>query len=195
MKKLNELSKDQKLIRLTQMRNYGYSYKDISEYYNTTEDTIRKFLDRNAPKKTRTLEEIDANPVENITTRALTSEVATVEALISKAKFVLFRKEEDVVSEIPIIVYTDEELKELYAKDGVPIYDGFIKNLEDTLKSIVFKDYKNYRITLPAANRVEVNNSSKDTRKLRNALIALLDELETNPYIADSFENVRSLLK
>ena len=193
--KFNELSKDQKLIRLTQMRNYGYSYKDISEYYNTTEDTIRKFLDRNAPKKTRTLEEIDANPVENITTRALTSEVATVEALISKAKFVLFRKEEDVVSEIPIIVYTDEELKELYAKDGVPIYDGFIKNLEDTLKTMTFKDYKNYRITLPAANRVEANNSSKYIRKLMNALIALLDELEANPYIADSFENVRSLLK
>ena len=192
--KFNELSKDQKLIRLTQMRNYGYSYKDISDYYNTTEDTIRKFLDRNAPKKTRTLEEIDANPVENITTRALTSEVATVEALISKAKFVLFRKEEDVVSEIPIIVYTDEELKELYAKDGVPIYDGFIKNLEDTLKTMTFKDYKNYRITLPAANRVEANNSSKDTRKLRNALIALLDELEATPYIADSFENVRNLL-
>ena len=193
--KFNELSRDQKLIRLTQMRNYGYSYKDISEYYNTTEDTIRKFLDRNAPKKTRTLEEIDANPVENITTRALTSEVATVEALISKAKFVLFRKEEDVVSEIPIIVYTDEELKELYAKDGVPIYDGFIKNLEDTLKTMAFKDYKNYRITLPAADRVEANNSSKDIRKLRNALIALLDELEANPYIADSFENVRTLLK
>ena len=193
--KFNELSKDQKLIRLTQMRNYGYSYKDISEYYNTTEDTIRKFLDRNAPKKTRTLEEIDANPVENITTRALTSEVATVEALISKAKFVLFRKEEDVVSEIPIIVYTDEELKELYAKDGVPIYDGFIKNLEDTLRTMTFKDYKNYRITLPVADRVEANNSSKDTRKLRNALIALLGELEANPYIADSFENVRSLLK
>lgn len=193
--KFNELSKDQKLIRLTQMRNYGYSYKDISEYYNTTEDTIRKFLDRNAPKKTRTLEEIDANPVENITTRALTSEVATVEALISKAKFVLFRKEEDVVSEIPIIVYTDEELNELYAKDGVPIYDGFIKNVEDTLKSLAFKDYKNYRITLPAADRVEANNSSKDARKLRNALIALLDRLEENPYISDSFKNVRSLLK
>lgn len=192
--KFNELSKDQKLIRLTQMRNYGYSYKDISEYYNTTEDTIRKFLDRNAPKKTRTLEEIDANPVENITTRALTSEVATVEALISKAKFVLFRKEEDVVSEIPIIIYTDEELKELYAKDGVTIYDGFIKNLEDTLKTMTFKDYKNYRITLPAADRVEANNSSKDARKLRNALIALLDELEANPYIADRFENVRNLL-
>lgn len=194
--KFNELSKDQKLIRLTQMRNYGYSYRDISEYYNTTEDTIRKFLDRNAPKKTRTLEEINANPVENITTRALTSEVATVEALISKAKFVLFRKEEDVVSEIPIIVYTDEELKELYAKDGIPIYDGFIKNLEDTLKSLAFKDYKNYRITLPAADRVEANNNSnKDFRKLRTAIIALLDELEENPYISDSFEKVRSLLK
>ena len=193
--KFNELSKDQKLIRLTQMRNYGYSYRDISEYYNTTEDTIRKFLDRNAPKKTRTLEEINANPVENITTRALTSEVATVEALISKAKFVLFRKEEDVVSEIPIIVYTDEELKELYAKDGIPIYDGFIKNLEDTLKSLAFKDYKNYRITLPAADRVEANNNSnKDFRKLRTAIIALLDELEENPYISDSFEKVRSLL-
>ena len=193
--KFNKLSRDQKLIRLTQMKNYGYSYKDISEYYNTTEDTIRKFLDKNAPKKTRTLEEIDANPVEDITTRALTSEVATVEALISKAKFVLFRKEEDVVSEIPIIVYTDKELKDLYAKDGVPIYDGFIKNLEDTLKSLAFKDYKNYRITLPAADRVEANNSSKDARKLRNALIALLDELEENPYISDSFEKIRSLLK
>lgn len=194
MKKLNELSKDQKLIRFKEMRFQGYTYKEIGEYYGTTEEAIRKFLDRNSSKKTRSLEDIDKYPVDIFSTKEFNSEVVNVESLTSKGKFILFRKEADKVSETPIVVYTDKELKELYAKDGVPIYDGFIKNLEDTLKSLAFKDYKNYRITLPAANRVEANNSSKDTRKLRNALIALLDELEANPYIADSFENVRNLL-
>ena len=192
--RFNQLNKEDKLLRLKEMRFQGYTYKEIADYYSTTEETIKKFLYRNSFKKTRSLEDIDKYPVDVFTTRAITSEVVNVESLTSKGKFILFRKEADKVSETPIVVYTDKELKELYAKDGVPIYDGFIKNLEDTLKTMTFKDYKNYRITLPAADRVEANNSSKDTRKLRNALIALLDELEANPYIDDSFENVRNLL-